>query len=698
MMTSTAVRATQEGKMPAEPKVVVTHPGHKIPVAFERFRGFIANVLESLEWREIKTPRELLQITAIQMDQVKGHSTHDYKFNLKIKYEKADDASVVLNYELGLSTTDKKKCKNKLDKLRATVEELAYEAIRAATLLPVPDTYGDAKFADEAELRRKDFITKDAPAYRLLLAPWGDKENLTVPVPYTNMHALVCGPSGTGKSSGFFVPNLVYRLDNSVIVTEATAGDEVPELFKDTAGWRQFKGSKIYFFNPDYAKGTRINPLDKLKITPPHEFAAVADQLANLVIVNTTPPGTSRSDPIWDKSEKHLLWIMIMHVARSDDPGLAHFGAIREILRKSDKQIKMILRSSNSQIAQEEYESFLSHSSDNFRHGVFAGLLQRLNPWLSSVVQTMTATTDLDLQALRQEKFSFYISSPSRKPYLKPIASLIFNFILDIALAREKFKHNPVLLLDEFTNFGAIPQIDDALSLIRKRGLPVVLGYQNQQQLNDTYGKVIATKIISNLSTRVFFRQREDEDAEKLSDALDTKTVIETKTDDRGNTQTREVGRPLMTVRQLKTMEPTEVIITTEATNPIKTKRFDYHRCPQPNGFDTPDLVEHDLMPIERLSDATLELAAKSAKSKVKKDLDSGPLRQDIEEVVIKAKKKHDLKDIVNPPPPPADDIPPSPEPEPQPEPDPEPPPKPEPKKKTRKKKTDDYDEWDIPG
>ena len=103
-------------------------------------------------------------------------------------------------------------------------------------------------------------------------------------------------------------------------------------------------------------------------------------------------------------------------------------------------------------------------------------------------------------------------------------------------------------------------------------------------------------------------------------------------------------------------------------------------------------------MPIERLSDATLELAAKSAKSKVKKDLDSGPLRQDIEEVVIKAKKKHDLKDIVNPPPPPADDIPPSPEPEPQPEPDPEPPPKPEPKKKTRKKKTDDYDEWDIPG
>lgn len=689
-------------------EVIVTLDDHRIPIPTVDVRGFIANALKVLEWREINTPRDMKRVTASQMDQIKGHSVYDYQYHLTIRYSKVDDGSTLLNYELKEKKQgDKKKCQDKLKQLQKSINELAFESFEVAAEQPVPDTYGDAKFADEAELRKKDFITASSPSNRLLIAPWGENEFMTVPVPYTNMHAMVCGPSGTGKSSGFFVPNLVFRLGGSVIVTEATAGGEIPELFSDTAGWRAFKGDKVYFFNPEYAKGTRINPLDLLKYTPDAEFAAVADEIANLVIVNTTPPTSTRSDPIWDKSEKHLLWIMIMHVARSGDPKLAHFGGIRELLRKSDKQLKTILRSSNSEIAIEEYDAFLSHSSENFRHGVFAGLLQRLNPWLSSVVQTMTATTDLDLDQLRNEKFAFYISVPSRKKYLKPIASLIFNFILDLSLSNRKFKYPPALLLDEFTNFGAIPQIDDALSIIRKRNIPVVLGYQNHGQLIYLYGRDITDKIISNLSTRVFFRQRNDKDAEQLSDALDTQTIIDKKTDDQGHTTIRELARPLMTVRQLKTMAPTEVIITTEATNPIKTTRFDYVRCPQPRGFDMPELPEHELIQIEKLSDAVLAAAAKKAKAKAEEEFQYGTAKGDVDDVVGAAKKKHKFKEHNNPPPPGTDGpdpdepepTPPSDGPMPEPEPpDPDPPkPKPKPKPKKDRKKAN-YDDWEIPG
>ena len=44
----------------------------------------------------------------------------------------------------------------------------------------------------------------------------------------TNWHALICGPTGAGKSSGFFIPNLLSRVGSSAIVTEATAGFEPP--------------------------------------------------------------------------------------------------------------------------------------------------------------------------------------------------------------------------------------------------------------------------------------------------------------------------------------------------------------------------------------------------------------------------------------------------------------------------------------
>lgn len=673
--------------MPADP-AVATKTGHKIPIAINDFRGFIANVLATLGWRDIQTPRDFKVITAAQRDEARGHAVWVFDYKLKIKYRKATDSKTILDYEVSEEKQRlKQKCQDKLDKLVEAVQSFAADAVETASEQEVPVTYGDAKFADEKELRQKDYITSDVPANRLLLAPWGN-EYLTVPVPFTNMHGLVCGPTGSGKSSGFFVPNLVFRTGTSVIVTEATAGDETPELFANTAGWRQFKQNKVYFFNPDCAKGTRINPIDRLKQASSAEFALVADELANLVIINTTPPTTTRQDPIWDKSEKHLLWIMIMHVASAEDPKKAHFGAIREILRKSDKQIRLILKESQSRIAGEEYDSFLNHSSDNFRHGVFAGLLQRLNPWLSSVVQTMTSSTDLDLKELANQKFSFYISTPSRKTHLKPIAALIFNFILDLSLST-KFKYPPAMMLDEFTNFGAIPEIDSALSIIRKRNLPVVLGFQTQSQLIKLYGQTIANDITSQLSTRIFFRPRNPRDAEVLSDALDYTTILEKKTDDRGHTMVREVGRPLMSVRQIATLAPTEVIIMTESTNPIKTTRFDHVSCPAPSGFDPPELQQHELIRVEQLNDSDLAAEAKTAKQRAEQDLEFGTVSKEVEDVIVAAEERYRSRTTSKA----------------KTEPGPKPAPEPkkvtnseEKRKRAKPPKEDPNDDWDIPG
>lgn len=674
--------------------VTATHSNHHIPVPFGDFRGFIANALRTLDWRDITTPRDYKRVTAHQEDEARGHSSLFYKYKIEIVYRKAPDGTTILDYTMSESKArNLQKVQERLFEFFTKIHELSLDAAETAAEQELPTTYGSAKFADEAELRKKGYIENKVQANRLLLAPWntnGSTEFLTVPVEYTNMHGMVCGPTGAGKSSGFFIPNLVYRTKCSMIVTEATAGDETPDLYYKTAGWRHFKGGKIYFFNPGYAKGTRINPLDKLKYVSEAEFPQVADELANLVIINTTPPSATRSDPIWDKSEKHLLWIMIMHVARSDDPKLAHFGAIREILRKSDKQIKQVLQESKSDIAREEYDAFLYHSSDNFRHGVFAGLLQRLNPWLNSVIQTMTATTDLDLDALQEENFSFYLSVSSRHQHMKPIAALIFNFILDLAL-KTQFKYPPALMLDEFTNFGAIPGIDKALSIIRKRDLPVMLGFQTQSQLITTYSPMIANEITSQLATRIFFRPRKAKDAQELSEMLDDQTIIDKKTDDRGNTVVREVGKPLMSIRDIFNLPSNEVIVMTESTNPLKVPRYDHHICPAPIGFEPPELIEHELISVERLSDTTVSMQAKTAKEKAEKDKQFTKQKKEVDQTISTAEDKHNLKPI-------PEEILPDPElveatlKE---EPAPEPPRKP-PKKKV--KKQDSYDEWDIPG
>ena len=61
-----------------------------------------------------------------------------------------------------------------------------------------------------------------------------------------------------------------------------------------------------------------------------------------------------------------------MHLV-AKDPEQAHFGAIRKTLAKPEKHLEKEIANSNSGFAAEEFEAFLGHSSENFRHGVFAG-------------------------------------------------------------------------------------------------------------------------------------------------------------------------------------------------------------------------------------------------------------------------------------------------------------------------------------
>ncbi len=575
-----------------------TYQDHIIPVSLKDCRGFIANSLKSSGWDGIQTPRRLSKITAVMQDNIDGMVKRRNIYSLTIRYSKADDESTRLDYELkkqGLQTVADVKVKQILSRLVETIEGDARQFATSKAQEELPDTFGSARFATEAELEAAGYITTDTEAERLLLCPYGDDSYLTIPKAQTCQHALICGPTGAGKSSGFFIPNIIKRHRSSAIVTEATAGDEIPELYENTAGWRAFKRNKIYFFNPGFAKGTRINPLDKARFAPPGELAMVADELAQLVIINTSPPTSQRGDPIWDKAEKHLLWVLIMDAVTCGDPEKAHFGAIRQLLRQPEQIISAALASTNCRIAQEEFDSFINHSSDNFRHGVFSGLLQRLNPWLTERVVTMTKTTDLDIDQLKNELFTFYLSVPSRKLSLKPIGALVFNFLLDLAL-QTRFKHPLALILDEFTNFGAIPGIDDTLSIIRKRDLPVVLGVQNLGQIKKIYGLDATSNIVSMLATRVIFRPRHRETALDISKELDTTTIVKEETDDNGRTSVREYGKPLMSVADLMTMPDDEVVIMLPNCKPVRMKRFTWQTFPSAKAYDCPEQPEHRLV------------------------------------------------------------------------------------------------------
>ena len=303
----------------------------------------------------------------------------------------------------------------------------------------------------------------------------------------------------------------------------------------------------------------------------------------------------ARGDQTWNRSEKLLLIPLILHAA-AGDPSYGHFGALRWLLLQGPDRVAKILERSPSDVAQMEFEGWMRLSGEtNFKYGVFSGLITKLNPWMTDQMVTLTETTDIDLDALKKQLFTFYLAVPSRSRDSKLIGSLMVNFLLDHILEiRQEMKYPVTMLLDEFTNFGKISGIGDTLSIIRKNKIGLILGFQNYAQLEQVYSRREAQIIIDMPATQVYFKQKTFQEARELSEAIGRTTIEEATVSDSGRVQEFVQGRALITPDELIGLK-NEVIVFTADTKPLRLPLTAPDAYSQALAYDPPEREKHEV-------------------------------------------------------------------------------------------------------
>ena len=543
-----------------------------VDTAAKEFPVLAVNVLERLGYHVSRASKQLDQILATErLDEQVGRDWWRHEYRVVLRWRKTSDGKgVVVSIEMsetkgGGSQSD---CQKRCDKVLMELQRDAVRVQEASAEKEKNTSYGAARWGSEQELKEAGYFLQRPDARRLILGKAQSGNYLQVPELWTYAHALVCGRTGVGKSRGFFIPQLVERTGTNMIVTEATPGEEAGELYELTSGWRKTAGHAIYCFNPSDMSSHRINPIDRVRLAPEERKAKVAERLADLVILNGERD-EGKADPTWDKSEKLLLIPLILHAAATD-PKYGHFGALRWLLLSGVKRLRQTLNSSPSEVARMEFEGWLQLTSENFRFGVMSGLITKLNPWMTDQIVTLTETTDIDLDAMKEQLFTFYLAVPSRSRDSKLIGSLMVNFLLDHLLdIRKQMKHPTAMLLDEFTNFGKIAGISDVLSIIRKAKIGLILGFQNYHQLEQVYSRKEAQIILDQPATQVYFKQKNFREAKELSDALGRMTIEESSVTDGGRVQEFVQGRALATPEELINLK-NEVIVFTPDTWPLK--------------------------------------------------------------------------------------------------------------------------------
>ena len=383
--------------------------------------------------------------------------------------------------------------------------------------------YGSATWTNFSDLNKRSYLSESVNNECLLVGKYkhGGKEFfVSVPKRDTERHALVCGPTGCGKTQTIFVPNLVERLDASAIVTEATPAGQTPDLLRLTAAHRKKHGHEIYYFNPADARSHCLNPIDAVTTV------SDAQDLADIIIRNTTT-NKHIGDQVWETSERQLLTALIMKEA-TEGGNLAN---VRASLTRGQKELKAILQSAPPSKGRDEALAMFSLSTEGFLNGVMVGLLVRLGPWLNPTVIALTSKTSVDLKALEEELFTYYLCVPSGARTLKPVAALIMNFLLDRVLEQlrqsQTLKRPLMMLLDELTNFGYIPDLSTQLTIMRHAHIPMVLGMQDVEQLRSVYGSSDSKIIFSQPATRIFFKPNELDTAREISNQLGQGTRVD---------------------------------------------------------------------------------------------------------------------------------------------------------------------------
>ena len=581
----------------------------------------ISTTLNRLGWHVRFANDKMRQVGAVtEIARRRGQDMWRYSFDAKIRWRRENDKVcvevTVSEKEMDWTEND---CQQRCAEILTGIQDDAAVFAESAAENEPSVAYGSATWSTLKDLESAGYVDQSNAARRLLLGPLiPQKLNLRVSVEDTEMHAVVCGPTGSGKTSSIFIPNLVERTGCSAIVTEATAGrGDLPDLFTKTAGFRKLAGHNVYYFNPDDMRSVRINPISHIKTY------AQAAEVASLIIKNTSSPYT-KDAKVWEDSESQLLISLILFaVGEKQD-----LGMIRRLLRRGGDNIGHAIMNSQYQEAKDEFWGFYNNSTEGFRNSVVCGLMARLNLWVNPRVVALTETTDIDFNALAEQLFTFYFAVPAKQEHLKPLASLIFNFLLETALDRN-FKKPLALFLDEFLNFGYVPGMPEALTIIRHKHVPITLGIQDQVQLRKVYGDDNATLLFGQPGTKIFFKPRDLGTAKKITEMLGTKTVVERKLNSVGHIQEREFGRPLLNAGELMNLEKNQAVILTNSTPPLKLPVFHWRDYVQATTYPAPEF---------RLLDVDEELVRTCRDTAAKPDWQKSHEESD------RKKKKPDLK------------------------------------------------------
>ena len=491
-----------------------------------------------------------------------------------------------------------------LDNIKSkTVGDGQYGTARWATKREIQKTYRHVPF--QPELWRKG---EHLPRQQgLVLGSLGRKNHVTALVDCDDIHCLMIGASGVGKTAFFLYPNLEYACASGMsYLALDTKGDLARNYGAVASKYYGYQVSVIDLRNPTRSDGnnllTLINRYMDLAREHPDSltYKARAEKYTKILAKSIVNPGGDSSqrgeNAYFYESAESLLAAVILLLSEylpptEGEPEMRHIVSVFKLVQD------LLAVDPRSKDQRNGFQILMDRLPENHRAYMLAGaaltasdqamasvmstVLSRLNSFLDTELeQVLCFDSAIDAETFASQKCAMFLILPEEDATKNFMAGLIIQ-----NLARElffladendgKLKNRVVFFCDEL---GTMPPFDilPLFSAGRSRRLTLVPIIQSLAQLEKNYGKEGSEIIQDNCQDTIFggFAPG-SQTAEVLSKNLGTRTVQSGSVSQSKNDPSQSlqmVERPLMTPDELRSIPKGHFVVMKTGCHPMQTR------------------------------------------------------------------------------------------------------------------------------
>ena len=473
--------------------------------------------------------------------------------------------------------------------------------------------HGTARFATQKEIRKtyahvpyepeKWRHGEALPEKQGLVVGYKRKgAHITALVDSGDIHCLMIGAAGVGKTANFLYPNIEYACASGMsFLTTDTKGD----LFRNYAGIAKdcygYHVSVLDLRNPTRSDSnnilTLVNKYMDEYLKNPKNLAAKAraEKYAKItaktiICTDGASAGSYGQNAFFYDAAEGLLASMILLIAaycsKEERHIISVFKLIQDLMAPSPVKNRSLFQLLMDKLPPDHKAKWFAgaalNSADQAMASVLSTAMSRLNAFLDSEMeQILCFDSPLDTETFCSEKSAIFIVLPEEDNTKYFMVSLflqqLYREMLTIADEHGgKLPNRVMLFADEIGTIPKIESMEMMFSAGRSRRISMVPIIQSFAQLEKNYGKEGASIIIDNCQDLLFggFAPNSDS-AEILSKALGNRTVLSGSVS-RGKNDPGEslqmMGRPLMAPEELKTLPKGQFILAKTGCHPMQTR------------------------------------------------------------------------------------------------------------------------------